>query len=202
VDKVIVKESSFRQLPSTHIRQAFKEVLGSLKHIAAFVTGEKPPQDYRLISYSRHEEAWYWFPQMETFTAITVGRIEASSWILFTKDWGERDALRMPLPPIDLFQDNSLFYSWLALDRKERYIERKARWESEKNWEARKRAKRMTRAERAKFEREKKLAGEEEEPRWREERRRCLAGYLGKEWGEKEESKEWERWVKEKQREG
>lgn len=71
-------------------------------------------------------------------------------------------------------------------------------WEDKKIQEKREREKRKTRTARIKWE----VARVEEETFRRECRRRYLAGFLGREWGEKEESKEWEGWVKERQREG
>lgn len=187
--------------------EAFKGAFASAKHIASFVTAEMHCDipGMRHAARRGYESAQSKFPQMETFTAISLNGIPSMAWAVFKKEWqlqaGRGDARTEGTSPprlVLLLQDQSLWDSWVILDRRKRHLELKKSWEAEEDRLKRqgKREERVTRAQTAR----KNLEAET----IRTYRRLFLVARLGEQLGTAEESIEWElevNWWGERKRE-
>jgi hypothetical protein len=206
-DKVIVVESGLNRGPSrvSHVpgyrpcpiywkEEAFK-AFASAKHIASFVTAEMKCDipDMQHTARRFYESAQSKFPQMETFTTISINGIRPMAWAYFTDVWqlqAKRDARTEGTSPPRLvvpLQDQSLRDSWVVLDRKKRHLELKKSWEAEEDRLEILGQGELERVTRAQAARKNCQA---------ERRRSCrisfLVARLGSELGKAEESIEWE----------
>lgn len=114
---MIVMESTRFELSSL---ATFKP---AVKHIAGLMAGEESHGTVRQNAFTWNVYDRQWFPQMVTFTAITVDKIQSDVWAFFLREWAHYEAIDGLLhPTVRPCQDKTLFDSWLALNRREQHI--------------------------------------------------------------------------------